>query len=148
MYALYALITIAVALFLPYFAEEIAIKTGLGKSFVGTLFLAVSTSLPEIAVSLAAIRMGSIDISVGNLLGSNIFNILILAIDDIVYTKGDLLKDASDSNLFSVLATIIMSAIAIIGLTFRVSNKRFFLGWDALLILIIFILNLTLLYHN
>jgi len=148
MYVLFALITIAVALFLPHFAEEIAVHTGLGKSFVGTLFLAVSTSLPEIAVSLSAIRMGAIDISVGNLLGSNIFNIFILAIDDIVYTKGDLLKDASDSNLFSVLATIIMSAIAIIGLTFRVSNKRFLLGWDAFLILIIFILNLILLYHN
>jgi cation:H+ antiporter len=148
MYALYGIITIGVALFLPHFAEEIAINTGLGKSFVGTLFLAISTSLPEIAISLSAIRMGAIDLSVGNLLGSNIFNIFILALDDIAYTKGDLLKDASDSNLFSVLATIIMSAIAIIGLTFRVSNKRFLLGWDALLIMIIFILNLVLLYHN
>lgn len=42
--------------------------TGLGTTFIGTIFVAMSTSLPEIAVSLAAIRMGSIDMSIGNLL--------------------------------------------------------------------------------
>lgn len=64
----FASVIIGAALFLPHFAEQIAIMTGLGQSFVGTIFIAISTSLPEIAVSLAAIRMGSIDMSVGNLL--------------------------------------------------------------------------------
>lgn len=86
-YTGFASIIVVAALFLPHFAENIAIMTGLGQSFVGTLFIAISTSLPEIAVSLAAIRMGSIDMSVGNLLGSNIFNVFILFIDDIFYTK-------------------------------------------------------------
>ncbi|MCF8451311.1 MAG: hypothetical protein K9G49_15670 [Taibaiella sp.] len=147
-YALYACIIIVVALFLPHFAEQLAEQSGLGKSFVGTLFLAASTSLPEIAVSIAAVRMGSIDLSVGNLLGSNIFNIVILAIDDIFYTGGHLLKDASESHMISVLATIIMTAIAVIGLTYRPSSKKFFLGIDALLILIVYIGNLLLLYNH
>ncbi|MBK8657833.1 MAG: hypothetical protein IPN22_02880 [Bacteroidetes bacterium] len=112
----YACIIIAAALFLPHFAEKIAEQTGLGKSFVGTLFLAASTSLPEIAVSMAAVRMGFIDLSVGNLLGSNIFNVFILFIDDLFYTKGHLLKDASDAHLVSVFSVILMSAVAIIGL--------------------------------
>lgn len=145
-YTLYALIIIAAALFLPHFAEQIAEQTGLGKSFVGTLFLAVSTSLPEIAVSIAAVRMGSIDLSVGNLLGSNIFNVFILFIDDLFYTKGTLLKDASDSHIISVFSVILMSAIAIIGLTYRTTEKRYFLAWDALLIFIIYVLNIVLLY--
>jgi cation:H+ antiporter len=145
-YIFFAVIIIAAALFLPYFAEQIAEQTGLGKSFVGTLFLAVSTSLPEIAVSYAAIRLGSLDLSVGNLLGSNIFNILILSIDDIFYTKGHILKDASEGNLISVFAVIIMTAIAIIGLTYRSTGKRFLLAWDALLIMVIYILNMVLLY--
>jgi len=147
MYALFAVVVIAAALFLPHFAEQVAEQTGLGKSFVGTLFLAVSTSLPEIAVSLAAVRMGSIDMSIGNLVGSNIFNIAILALDDVFYTKGHLLKDASDSNMISVLATIIMSAIAIVGLTYRPTSKRFLLGWDALLMLIVYSTGLVLLYQ-
>lgn len=60
----FATIIVTAALFLPHFAEQIAHMTGLGQSFVGTIFIAISTSLPEVAVSYAAIRMGSIDLSV------------------------------------------------------------------------------------
>ncbi|MBK8142896.1 MAG: sodium:calcium antiporter [Chitinophagaceae bacterium] len=146
-YSVFAGIIIVAALSLPYFADHIAELTGLGKSFVGTFFLAASTSLPEIAVSIAAVRIGSVDLSVGNLLGSNIFNILILALDDMVYTKGFILQDASDFHLLSVLSTIVMSAIVIIGLSYRAKGKRFWLAWDAAIIFIVYIINLILLYR-
>lgn len=144
-YALFALLIILAALALPFFANHIAEQTGLGKSFVGTFMLAVSTSLPEIAVSIAAVRMGSIDMSVGNLLGSNIFNILILAIDDVFYRKGILLEDASDSHILSLLSTILMSAVVIIGLSYHAKGKRFWLAWDSLIIFLIYVVNLFLL---
>lgn len=147
-FMLFASMIIAAALILPFIADQIAEMTGLEKSFVGTFFLAVSTSLPEIAVSIAAVRMGSIDMAVGNLLGSNIFNILILALDDLFYTKGLLLQDASPSHLISILSAIIMSAIVIIGLSYHARGKKFILAWDAVLIFIVYAINLLLLYQN
>jgi len=147
LYAVNAMVVIAAALFLPHFAEGIAVMTGLGESFVGTLFLAASTSLPEVAVSLTAVRIGSVDLAVGNLFGSNIFNILILSIDDIFYTSGNLLKDASANNITSVFAVIIMTAIAITGLAYKPEKKRFLLAWDTFLILLVYIGNMVLLYH-
>jgi cation:H+ antiporter len=146
-YAGMALIIIAAALALPYFAEQIAEYSGLGKSFVGTLFLAASTSLPEIAVSIAAVRMGSVNMAVGNLLGSNIFNIFILFLDDVFYTKGNLLQDASSSNLVSVFFTILMTATVIIGLSFPNRIKRWIMAWDTLVIFLLYLLNMILLYH-
>ena len=147
MYILFALIIVAAALALPYFAEEIALETGLGESFVGTLFLAISTSLPEIAVSYAAIKIGAPDMAVGNLLGSNIFNIFILFLDDLFYTKGLLLKDASDANLISVFSVIMMSAIAVIGLLFPSREKKSLMAWDTFLILALYVFNIILLYR-
>jgi cation:H+ antiporter len=76
-YIFFALIVIVAAIGLPFFADHLADEAGLSKSFVGTLLVAATTSLPELAVSIAAVRMGSMDIAVGNLLGSNIFNMLI-----------------------------------------------------------------------
>jgi cation:H+ antiporter len=146
-YVISALIIIITALALPYFAEKIAEESGLSKSFVGTLFLATSTSLPEIAVSIAAVRMGSIDMAVGGLLGSNIFNILILALDDLFYTRGHILKDASELNILSVFSTIIMSAVVIIGLSYRLKGKKYMMAWDTALIFLIYIINVLLLYH-
>ncbi len=147
MYVFFATIIILTALALPHFAEGIAQQTGLGKTFVGTLFLAVSTSLPEIAVSIAAIRLGLGEMAVGNLLGSNIFNIFILFIDDIFYQKGILLKDASEVNMISVFAVILMSVVVIIGFIFPLQRKRIFMGWDTLVIMVIYILNIIMLYH-
>jgi cation:H+ antiporter len=146
-FVVFSLVLVGAALALPYFAEQIAEKTGLGRSFVGTLFLAASTSLPEIAVSFAAIRVGFVDLAVGNLLGSNLFNVFILAIDDLFYTDGFILKDAAEAHIVSVLAVIIMNAIAIIGLTYRQEKKRFALAWDSMLIFCIYTLSLVLLYR-
>ena len=54
-------------------------------TFVGTLFVAAATSVPEMIVTIAAVRLGALDMGIANLLGSNLFNMLVLAIDDIAY---------------------------------------------------------------
>ncbi|MEM0543400.1 hypothetical protein WFZ85_12295 [Flavobacterium sp. j3] len=146
-YTINALVVIGAALLLPYFAEQISNQTGLQKSFIGTLLLAASTSLPEIAVSIAAIKIGATDMAVGNLLGSNLFNIFILAIDNLFYRKGHILVDASESNIISVFSIITMTAIAIIGLTYRSKSKPFLLAWDTLLIVIMYVFNMVILYQ-
>ncbi len=143
----FALIIVLAALSLPYFADRIAGHTGLAESFVGTLFLAISTSLPEIAVSIAAVRMGSLDLAVGNLFGSNLFNIFILFLDDLLYTKGYLLKDASDINLVSVFFIIMMTLVSVIGLIFPITRKRIVMAWDTLVIFLLYVVNIFLLFR-
>ena len=139
-YALNALIVIGAAVFLPYFGEHIASHTGLGNSFFGTLFIAAATSLPELVVSLAALRMGSLDIAVGNLLGSNVFNMFILGIDDVFYREGSLFKDISPSHLLSVFITIIMTAVVGLGLLFKPKKKQVWhFSIDTFIIIVLYI---------
>ena len=145
-YIFYASIIVVAAFFVPYFADIIAEESGLGKSFMGTFFVAASTSLPEVAVSIAAVRMGSVDLAVGNLLGSNLFNILILTIDDALYTKGVILKDASDINTISAFSVIIMSAIVISGFTYKAKTKKFWMASGTILILFFYVVNMVLIY--
>ena len=139
-YALNALIVVGAAIFLPYFGEHIASHTGLSNSFFGTLFLAAATSLPELVVSLAALRMGSLDIAVGNLLGSNVFNMFILGVDDVFYREGSLFKDISPSHLLSVFITIIMTAVVGLGLLFKPKKKQVWhFGIDTFIIIILYV---------
>jgi cation:H+ antiporter len=145
-YIIFALITVAAALLVPHFVKEIAELTGLSETFAGTLFLAISTSLPEIAISLSAVQRGHIDLVTGDLLGANLFNIFILALNDIFYTKGQILQDASDANIISVFATILMSSIAIIGFIYKFKNKPWGMAWDSMLIFGIYLINMLLLY--
>jgi cation:H+ antiporter len=142
----FAVIIIVAALFIPRFADQLAEDTGLGKSFIGTLVLAFMTCLPEIAISISSVRRGSIDMAVGNLLGSIIFNVFVLFIDDIFYIKGNLLADANPINILSVFSVIVMTAIAIIGIIYQSKNKKFLMAWDSLLIFVIYVINMVLLY--
>lgn len=140
LYAINALIVIGAAVFLPYFGEHIAAQTGLGNSFFGTLFLAAATSLPELVVSMAALRIGALDMAVGNLLGSNVFNIFILAIDDVFYREGSLFKAISPAHLLSVFFTIIMTAVVGLGLLFKPKKKQFWLfSLDTFVIVLLYI---------
>ena len=74
---------IALGIWLASIGDRLAATTGLSRSFVGNLFLALTTSLPEIAASLAAIRLGAIDLAIGNVLGSNLFNITLFFVYDL-----------------------------------------------------------------
>lgn len=139
-YALHASIVIGAALFLPYFGQQVALYTGLGNSFFGTLFIAAATSLPELVVSLAALKMGSLDIAVGNLLGSNVFNMFILGIDDVFYTKGSLFENVSISHLLSVFITIIMTSVVSLGFLFKPKKKQMWLlSLDAFIIVFLYL---------
>lgn len=57
-------------------ASEIARMLGLSERFIGLTIVALGTSLPELFTSVTAARKGNADIAVGNIVGSNIFNIL------------------------------------------------------------------------
>lgn len=139
-YAINALIVIGAAVFLPYFGEHIAHHTGISNSLFGTLFLAAATSLPELVVSLAALRIGALDMAVGNLLGSNVFNMFILGIDDVFYREGSLFKAISSSHLLSVFIIIIMTAIVGLGLLFKPKKKQFWLfSLDTFIILLLYL---------
>ena len=145
-YVINAGIVIIAAVFLPKIGEGIAETTGLGQTFVGNIFIAVSTSLPEVVVSVAAVKMDAVDLAIGNLFGSNIFNIFILAIDDLFFIKGPILSFVQLNHAVSALSAIAMTAIAIIGLTYRTEKKRLFLAWDSMGIVLVYMVNLMLLY--
>lgn len=127
-FAVSAAFIIGAGTWLAIIGGEIAGVTGWGASFVGSLFLAFTTSLPEITVSLAAMRMGAVDLAVANMIGSNLFNMTVICVDDLVYLKGPVLSAVSESNLLIALVVMVMTLVFIIGLHFK--PRRFFrLSW-------------------
>ena len=85
---------------------------GLEASLIGTIFLAISTSLPELVISFASVRMGFLDMAVGNVLGSNLFNLLIIFVADVALRGGSLLKHASANHWTSVGLILLLTLLA------------------------------------
>ena len=59
-------------------AKAIALSLGMSEKLVGLTIVSIGTSLPELVTSIVACRKGQVDIAVGNVVGSNIFNILFI----------------------------------------------------------------------
>ena len=81
-----AVITFA-AMQLAKYGDVIGLRTGLGGMFVGTLLLAAATSLPELITTISAIQSGVPNLAAGNLFGSNMFNMFLIAVLDMVHTS-------------------------------------------------------------
>jgi cation:H+ antiporter len=116
-------------------------------TFVGTLFIAGATSLPELVVTISALRIGAVDMAIANLLGSNLFDILVLAIDDLAYLRGPLLSVASPTHAVTAFAAAVMSGIVIVALLYRPSTRiRGTIGWVSLSLLIVYLLSSYAIY--
>lgn len=148
----YAVAAIAVVLagsMLPFVAATLADQMGWSRSFVGTQFVAAVTSLPEIAVTFAALRLGALDMAIANLLGSNLFNIAILAVDDIFYLPGPILAHASSAHAVTALSAIAMSAVVAVALLTRPRARiGGVMSWPGLALVVIYLLNSHALYAH
>lgn len=123
-FAIAAMVVIGAGTWLATIGDEIATVTGWGATFVGSLFLAVTTSLPELVVSIAALRIGAIDMAIANILGSNMLNMgIVIAGDDLFYSSASIFSAASTSHVFTSAIAILMTLIVIAGLISRPKRK-------------------------
>ncbi|TAK06210.1 MAG: sodium:calcium antiporter [Candidatus Manganitrophaceae bacterium] len=147
--ALHGAVIVAAGIWLPFIGGRISTITGWGDTFVGNLLVAAATSLPEIVTSFAAMRLGAPDLAIANLFGSNLFNMAILALDDLAFVEGALLSHVSTFHLFSAVAALMMTGIAITGLIYRTQRKRWGpVSWDGAALIILYLLNLLFVFSS
>lgn len=116
-YLIAASVTFAAATLLTHSGNNLAILMEWSQGFVGTQFLAIATSLPEVATAIMAIRQMKPDLAVANLFGSNLFNTCVVLFgDDVVFTKGSFLGHINSINvvtcLMAIIATLIITSFA------------------------------------
>lgn len=144
-FAIAAAFIIGAGTWLAIIGDEIATVTGWGESFVGSLLIGFSTTLPEITVSFAAMRMGAVNMAVANMIGSNLFNMTVIPIDDLFYCQGPVLASVSTNHLLTASMVVVMTGVFIAGLRFK--PRRFFrLSWCSLTLIALFLLQAYLSY--
>ena len=132
---------------MPFVGQELATTMGWKTTFVGTLMVAGATSLPELAVTVSSFRLGAVDMAIGNLLGSNLFDILVIALDDLAYTRGSLLHAASPAHAITAFAAVIMSGIFIVAMLYKPETRlRGTIGWVSLSLLVVYVFSTYAVY--
>jgi len=146
-FATAAAVIVVTGPFLAEAAGHIADASGLGKTFVGTTLVAFSTSLPELVASLAALRMGALDLAIGNVFGSNAFNMILLIPLDAIH-KGPILARVSASHAITCLAAIVATLVVVLGQLYHAERRRKLIEPDATLVIVVVFGALWLIYQS
>ena len=122
-YAVFAAMIAGAGIWLAYIGAELAQLLGLGQNFVGSLFLGFTTTLPEITVSVAALRIGAKELAVANMFGSNLFNMSIIFLNDVLYRKAPIFNFLSQQHIFTGFIVALMTVIVCAGLILKPKRK-------------------------
>lgn len=140
---------VAAGILLPGAALAVAGLMGWNTAFVGTLFLAGATSLPELVVTLSAVRIGALDMAVANLLGSNLFNMVVLAVDDLAFPAAPLLSSVSAGHLATVLTVLFMNGVVTAELIYRPTRRGAgVVSWASVALVAAYLVNALLQYRG
>ena len=145
----FALATVGILIAAPLLAEsamQIAETTGISSTFIGTSLVAIVTSLPEMVTAFAAVRLGAFDLAVGNLFGSNAFNMGILVIADMAYWKGPLLAGVDHTHAVTAFVSILLMSVGIMGIIYRAEKRFLFIEPDSALMIVGYLLGIGLIY--
>ena len=113
------------SILITYVTDIIAARLNLGASLAGALLLGIATSLPELTSCVSLVKIGNFNVAVGNVVGSNLFNFLIIFISDVLFIGGTVYNfgDNQTKNLvlFGFISTILM--LTVLKIKDKVKNK-------------------------
>lgn len=132
---------ICVSVLLTQITDIIANKLQLGVTVSGAIFLGIATSLPELSSVIALIKINNYNAAFGNIVGSNLFNFMVLCFSDFMYTKGSIY--IQDTQLQYLLGFGIIAMLATLGLYFF-NKKSWIIILCGLLILSCYITSILL----
>jgi cation:H+ antiporter len=133
---------------LAWSLKHIAELSGLGSTFIGTWLLGLSTSLPEFVTSYAAVRVGALDLAVGNLFGSNSFNMVIFLLLDLATPSGSIFAALSPIHAISGTLAVVLMSLGLAGILYRAERRFLMLEPDSALMLAGYALSIWIVYER
>lgn len=134
-----ALLLLVSGFFIEKSGTQIAQDFGISHLLLGSVFTALSTSLPELITTLAAVKRGALTLAVGGIVGGNSFDVLFLAFSDVSYRKGSIYHVMTSEHISLLGLNILLTSVLLLGLIRREKFGVANIGWESILIAFIFL---------
>jgi cation:H+ antiporter len=133
--------------FLTRSGNALAEQTGLGTNFFGAVALAGATSLPEVSTVVAAVRLGRYEMALSDIFGTNLFNVLVLFVADLLYDGPPVLSQVGAFAAVGALLAVMLTALFLAGMIERRDRTVLRMGWDSLGAILLYGAGLLVLYQ-
>lgn len=147
-FAVLAAVVAVAGYFVAKTGVVISEKSAMNESFVGALFTAVATSLPELVVVLAAVRQGALVMAMGNIIGGNGFDVLFVAFADAAYTEGSLYHHGGNAQVYILTLALLLNAVLLMGMIHRQKHGLAKSGWESFSIIGLFVGGYLVMYFT
>jgi cation:H+ antiporter len=137
-FAGYASIVALAGWSLAQLAIPLGEKSGLSNGVVGGVFTAVSTSIPELVVAITAVRLGALNLAVGDIIGGNAFDTLFVAASDVAYREGPIYAAISSPEQFWLSNSMVMTGVLLMGLIYRQRHGPGNIGLESVVLLVLY----------
>jgi cation:H+ antiporter len=122
-----AVLLVSVSIAITYATDIVADELNLSATFAGSLFLAIATSLPEVVSTITLCKKGNFNAGFGNIIGSNVFNFLILVIAEFMSFAGSVFKpgdvEAKMMSIYLIIGSVVGILILLNTFIFRKNEK-------------------------
>ncbi len=144
-FLIYSVIVASAGWLLSQLAVPLVQRTGLSYGVVGGVLTAVSTSIPELVVAVTAVRMGALNLAVGDIIGGNAFDTLFVAASDIAYNEGPIYAAVSSTEVFWLANSLLMTGTLLMGLVYRQRHGPGNIGLESTALLLLYFGGIALL---
>jgi cation:H+ antiporter len=124
---------------MQYAASNIVEATGISTAVMGTLLTSVTTSLPELITSITAVRRGALTLAVSGIIGGNAYDTLFAAFSDVAYREGSIYHTMSNTMLFWIALSGLMTGVLLLGLLTREKRGPGGIGFESGLIILFYV---------
>lgn len=145
-FVLAAAVILAIAPIFAHAAQRIAELSGLGETFVGTLLVGLSTSLPEVVTSITAIRLGAFDLAAGNLFGSCAFNMAVFLPMELAHPGGPLFPTLDPGHAITAVFATVLMAIGQAAIVFRAERRHALIEPGSVLMILAYLAGVAALF--
>ncbi|WP_299819802.1 sodium:calcium antiporter [uncultured Jannaschia sp.] len=142
---LYAGVTAAAGYLIGEASIALVQKTGLSESAVGTVFAAVANSLPELITAIAAVRIGAVNLAVGDVIGGNAFEVMFLCVADFAY-DGSIYEAMTDGDRTTGLIAMLMTTVLLLGMLRREKAGIARIGFESAFVLCLYAVSVGLIF--
>ncbi|PSL50920.1 cation:H+ antiporter [Salsuginibacillus halophilus] len=131
-------LVVAAGSILSITGDQIALTTPLGSSWTGSFLIAASTSLPEAVVVLIAIQLANINLAISSIAGSNLFNLVLIALLDAAYRPQSVFFVADDAHIWTAFAALFLSLLFVYSLISAKTTSKQIYSWPSVLMIIVY----------
>ena len=134
--------------YLAKYGDALASLTGWGRLFVGSILVAFATSLPEVSNNITAVRIDNPQLALGDVLGSNMFNILTLGMVALLFGGKRFLQRVAPEQGYLILLAAVLTGLAVVALFAKSGVHVWQVGLSSIIILVAYLVGMWMVYNR